>query len=131
MVHVLAWGSFLFKEINADDHPRREVYYGRSREGWMRPREMGIESGLWQPIGMGMVRMVPRCIDLSLGLRKPYESAGRPTAKEFLTRENRVKVLLVRSDAKMSPERELMNLNETGCKARIPVAILYGACGPA
>lgn len=26
---------------------------------------------------------------------------------------------------------ELMNLNETGCKARIPVAILYGACGPA
>lgn len=52
MVHVLAWGSFLFKEMNADDHPRREVYYGRSREGWMRPREMGIESGLWQPIGM-------------------------------------------------------------------------------
>lgn len=26
---------------------------------------------------------------------------------------------------------ELMNLNETGCKARVPVAILYGACGPA
>lgn len=75
--------------------------------------------------------MVPHCLDLSLGLRKPYESVGWPTAKEFLTRENRVKVSLVRSDTKMSPEREFMNLNETGCKARIPVAILYGACGPA
>lgn len=78
-----------------------------------------------------MVRLVPHSLDLSLGLPRHDESAGCPTAKEFPTRENRVKVSLVRSDVKMSLGQELRSLNETGCEAGIPVAILYGAGGPA